>query len=87
MLRQVLIELALFLTPFAVYAALLFATRGTLVPESWSARTLALLSAAAVGLVVLGLVVFEMRSVAPVGARYVPAHTAEDGTFVPGHFE
>lgn len=86
MARTVLIELALFLTPFVLYAALLLATRGSLVPEHWSARALGLLSAAAVALMVLGLVVFEARRVAPTGSRYVPAQM-RDGTFVPGHFE
>ncbi|MFG1360294.1 DUF6111 family protein [Xanthobacter pseudotagetidis] len=86
MIRSVLIELALFLTPFILYGVLLLATRGSLVPEHWSARTLALLSAAAIALMVVGLFVFEHgRSTEP-GRRYIPAEM-RDGQFVPGHFE
>ena len=86
MIRTLLIEFALFLTPFVVYGALMLATRGTLVPEHWSARTLALLSVAAIALMIVGLVVFEYGRNAPPGSRYVPAEM-RDGQFVPGHFE
>ncbi|MFG1477575.1 DUF6111 family protein [Xanthobacter sp. V4C-4] len=86
MLRTVLVELALFLTPFVLYGALLIATKGSVVPEHWSPRALAALAAAAVALVALGLVVFEGGRAAPPGSRYIPAET-RDGVFVPGHFE
>ncbi|GLI23172.1 MULTISPECIES: DUF6111 family protein [Xanthobacter] len=86
MARSLLIELALFLTPFLLYGALLIATKGSAVPANWSPRALAITAAAAVALVALGLFFFEHGRVAPPGAHYVPAQT-KDGVFVPGHFE
>ncbi|MDI4664323.1 DUF6111 family protein [Xanthobacter autotrophicus] len=86
MLRSFLVEFALFLTPFLLYGALLLATKGSVVPEHWSPRALALVAAAAVALVVAGLFLFEHGNVAPPGSRYVPAHM-EDGVFVPGRFK
>lgn len=86
MLRSVLIEVGLFLVPFLLYAALLLATKGSVVPDNWSARALVAVATAALVLVVAGLFVFEHGSTAPPGSRYVPAQI-RDGTFVPGHFE
>lgn len=86
MVRSLLLELGLFLTPFVLYAALLIATRGSVVPEHWSLGALVGVTAAAVALVVLGLFLFEHGHVAPPGSRYVPAQT-KDGVFVPGHYE
>lgn len=86
MARSLLIEMALFLTPFLIYAALLIATKGSAIPANWSPRALGIAATAAVGLVVLGLFLFEHDRVAPPGAHYVPAQT-RDGVFVPGHFE
>ncbi|MBB6308359.1 DUF6111 family protein [Xanthobacter tagetidis] len=86
MIRSVLIELALFLAPFVLYGALMLATRGSLVPENWSVRALALCSVAAIALMVVGLFVFEHGRSAEAGKRYVPAEM-RDGQFVPGHFE
>ncbi len=86
MARSLLIEMALFLTPFLIYAALLIATKGSAIPANWSPRALAIVAIAAVGLVALGLFLFEHDRVAPPGAHYVPAQT-RDGVFVPGHFE
>lgn len=86
MLRTVLVELALFLTPFVAYGVLLLVTRGSVVPAHWSARALGLLSLVAIALMVGGLFVFERGRSATPGSHYVPAHI-EDGTFVPGRFE
>lgn len=86
MARSVLIELALFLAPFAVYAVLLLVTRGSLVPEHWPLRVLVGLTAAALVLVVLGLFVFEHGTMYPIGSRYVPAQM-KDGVFIPGYHE
>lgn len=86
MLRTILVELALFLTPFVLYAALLIATKGSVVPKHWSPRALAGLVVAALALVAAGLLLFESGRSAPPGSHYVPAQT-RDGTFVPGHFE
>lgn len=86
MVRSILVELALFLTPFMLYAALLLATKGSVVPAHWSPRALVLVVIAALALVVLGLVLYEHDRGAPPGSRYVPAQT-KDGVFLPGHFE
>ncbi len=86
MLRTVLVELALFLTPFVLYGALLIATKGSVVPEYWSPRALAALVVVALALVALGLLLFEGGRSPPPGSHYVPAET-RDGRFVPGHYE
>ncbi len=86
MLRTFLIEGALFLTPFLLYGALLFATRGSAMPEHWSARAIALAGVVAIALVVASLFFFEQGRDAPPGSRYVPAQM-RDGQFVPGHFQ
>lgn len=86
MVRTVLVELALFLTPFVVYGAVLLATRGSVLPEHWSVTALSVVVVAALALAIAGLVLFERGSTAPAGSRYVPAHM-ENGVFVPGRFE
>jgi len=86
MLRTVLVELGLFLTPFILYAALLIATKGSVVPKHWSPQALVALVVVALGLAVAGLFLFEGGRLAPPGSHYVPAET-RDGKFVPGHFE
>lgn len=84
MIRPVLTELALFVTPFLLYAIFLWATRaGVLHPDSWRVSTLAWLTIAALGLVVGSFVVFAEFGGAPAGSTYVPAHM-EDGRLVPG---
>ena len=84
MVRPVLTEIALFLTPFAVYAVFLWATRsGVLHPTSWSLTRIAWLLMAALILMIGSFVVLAQWSGAPPGSQYVPAHT-ENGTFVPG---
>ncbi|TCT02166.1 DUF6111 family protein [Aquabacter spiritensis] len=86
MIRTLLIEAALFLTPFVIYGAILMATRGSLVPANWSARAVLVCALAAVALMALGLFVFEADKGAPPGSRYVPAQM-KDGVFVPGRYE
>ena len=84
MIRPVLTEIALFLTPFAAYAVFLWATRsGVLHPTSWSLTRIAWLLMAALILMIGSFVVLAQWSGAPPGSQYVPAHT-ENGTFVPG---
>jgi hypothetical protein len=84
MIRPVLTEIALFLTPFAVYAVFLWATRsGVLHPTSWSLTRIAWLLMAALVLMIGSFVVLAQWSGAPPGSQYVPAHTEND-TFVPG---
>ena len=84
MIRTVLTEVALFATPFAVYAAFLIATRsGVTLPESWTMRRIAVLVIVSLILVVGSFVFLAQFSGAPPGSTYVPAHI-ENGKFVPG---
>jgi hypothetical protein len=84
MIRPLLTELLLFITPFVAYAIFLWATRaGVLDPEHWPVRTVAWLTVSALVLVGAGFVVLAQMSGAPPRSTYVPAHM-EDGRFVPG---
>jgi hypothetical protein len=87
MIRPILTELLLFLTPFVVYALFLYATRaGVLHPEAWPPKVLGWLTAVAVLLMVGGFVVLGQLDHQPAGSTYVPPHV-EDGKLVPGHFK
>ena len=80
-------ELLLFLTPFALYAAFLFATRaGVLDPKSWPMRHVMALAIVALLLVIGSFAYFAHFSGAPVGTTYVPAHM-ENGRLVPGAYK
>jgi len=84
MIRPVATEIALFVTPFAIYAAFLIATRaGVLDPEAWSMRRVAGLVVISLLLVVGSFVLLAQFGGAPPGSTYVPAHV-ENGKFVPG---
>jgi Family of unknown function (DUF6111) len=84
MIRQLAIELALFLTPFAIYALFVWAARpGDAKAPAWSARVMSLLTVAALILAIGGFAVWAQYSGAPPGSTYVPAHM-ENGRFVPG---
>jgi hypothetical protein len=87
MIRPILTEILLFLTPFAVYALFLYATRaGVLHPEAWPPKVLGWLTAAAVLLMIGGFVVLGQMDYQPAGSNYVPPHV-EDGKVIPGHFK
>jgi hypothetical protein len=84
MIRPILVELLLFITPFAAYAFLLWAkSHGVLDPEHWPLRVVVGLTAAALLLMAISAVVTAQLSGAPPGTTYVPAHV-EDGRLVPG---
>ena len=84
MIRPIFTEIALFLTPFAIYAAFLVATRaGVLDPAAWTLRRIAGLVIVSLILVVGSFLLLAQFSGAPPGSTYVPAHI-EDGKFVPG---
>ena len=84
MIRPALTGLALFLTPFALYALFLWATRARAVDaEDWSANVLVWLTMTAFGLMIGAFLLLAQFSGAPPGATYVPAHM-QDGKFVPG---
>jgi quinol-cytochrome oxidoreductase complex cytochrome b subunit len=83
MIRPILTEFALFLVPFALYAAFLFATRADVLhPDSWSWPVIAWLSIAAFVLVIGSFLVMAQFSGAPPGSTYVPARI-EGGSVTP----
>lgn len=84
MIRPVLTEIGLFLTPFVIYAVFLIATRaGVFDPTAWTMRRIAALVIVSLLLVVGSFVLLAQFSGAPPGSTYVPAHV-EGGKFVPG---
>jgi heme/copper-type cytochrome/quinol oxidase subunit 3 len=84
MIRPLLTEIALFLTPFAVYAVFLWATRAAVFdPQSWSRPRLAWLTIAALVLLLGSFFVLAQFEHAPPGSTYVPAHV-ENGKLIPG---
>jgi hypothetical protein len=84
MIRQFFTELMLFVVPFALYVAFLWATRaGVLHPESWQASRIATLTIVALALMAVGFFYFAEYTGAPVNSTYVPAHL-ENGKLVPG---
>jgi hypothetical protein len=84
MIRPILTEIAIFLIPFAVYAAFLIATRsGLLVQSSWPLHVVAKLSLGALLLVVISFVLLAHYSGAPPDSTYIPAQI-KDGKLVPG---
>ena len=85
MIRVGFSEIALFLTPFVLYAVFLYVTRaGVLEVKQWSASRIAWLAMVALALVIVSFVFFAQFSGAPIGTDYVPAHLDENGNFVPG---
>jgi hypothetical protein len=84
MIRPVSIEVALFLTPFVIYAAFLILTRSQVIhADAWPMRRVAALVIASLVLVVGSFFFLSQFSGAPPGSTYVPAHV-QDGKFVPG---
>jgi hypothetical protein len=84
MIRPVLTEIVLFLTPFAVYLVYLWATRADLLhPDSWPLRTVATLTGLALALMFGSFLVLAHFSGEPKNSTYVPAHL-ENGKLVPG---
>jgi hypothetical protein len=84
MARPILTELALFLTPFVLYAVFLWTTRaGVFDPSQWPLSRVAWLLAAAFVLMIGSFLVLAEWGGAPPDSTYVPAHL-EDGKLVPG---
>jgi hypothetical protein len=84
MIRIGFTEIALFATPFVLYAVFLWATRaGVMDPESWPVSRLITLAIVSFALVIGSFIYFANYTGAPPGSTYVPAHI-EDGKFVPG---
>jgi len=84
MIRPVFTELVLFLTPFAVYAVFLVATRkGLLDAGSWPLPRIAWLAIVALVLMIGSFVALAQFGGVPPGSTYTPAHV-ENGKLVPG---
>jgi hypothetical protein len=84
MIRTVLTEIGLFLVPFVIYAAFLWASRtGILESSAWTPRRLAALTIVSLILVVGSFLILAQFAGSPPGSTYVPAHI-EGGKFVPG---
>lgn len=84
MIRPILLEIALFLTPFAIYAAFLWLTRaGVLHPESWPLPRLIWLTIASLLLMLSSFVVIAQIAGTNPRSTYTPAHL-EGGQLVPG---
>jgi heme/copper-type cytochrome/quinol oxidase subunit 3 len=83
-IRPILTELVLFLTPFALYAVFLIATRAKVFERSnWPSNLVFVLAVIAVLLVLGSFVMLAEFGGAPPGSTYEPAHM-ENGKFVPG---
>lgn len=84
--RAILEPLALFLSPFALYAVYLaLRVRYPLQVEHWTSLRVSILALAGLAAALLGLVLIDL--LAPRGqGRYVPAHV-ENGVLVPGRIE
>ena len=84
MIRPVLMEIGIFLVPFAIYAAYLIANRvDFMIAASWPAHIVLRLSLAALVLVVVSFILLAHFSGAAPDSTYVPAHM-ENGKLVPG---
>ncbi|GGE39995.1 hypothetical protein GCM10007276_16650 [Agaricicola taiwanensis] len=84
MLRVVLIQLALFLLPFAVFVLWRLLRRRQM-RDGMNVKVLFFSAMAGAVLSIAFLIVFGQGDAAPPGARYVPPHM-ENGTYVPGRF-
>jgi hypothetical protein len=88
MIRPILTELALFLTPFAAYAIFLMASKtAVLERSSWPVKTVLTLAIVALVLMIGSFLYLAHFSGAPPGVDYIPAHFDKDGNFVPGQFK
>ena len=84
MIRPIATEIGLFLTPFLLYAAFLWATRaGVMDRAQWPLTRVITLAIVAMLLMLGSFLFFANYGSAPVGQEYVPAHV-EDGKLVPG---
>lgn len=84
MMRQALIEIGIFLIPFAVYALFLVATRsGLAARSSWALKVIGRLLLGSLLLVLISLLLLVQFSGAPPQSTYFPAHL-ENGKVVRG---
>jgi hypothetical protein len=86
-MSRALIEIALFVVPFALYAIYLVATeRDARDKEHWRIKALTICAAGGCLLVIASLIAFAHFGVVPPGGTYVPAHM-ENGKLVPGQLK
>ncbi len=85
MIRPILTELALILTPFAAYALYVWAVKpgGVLERANWPVNRVLWLAIAALLLVIASFVVLSNWGRVPPDSSYTPAHM-EDGKLIPG---
>jgi hypothetical protein len=87
-MSRTLIEILLFLTPFAAYAIYLFVTeRDAREKAHWRRDVLAGLGVAGCLLVIASLIAFAHFGGSPPGGTYTPAHLGGNGTLVPGQIK
>ncbi|HWK00286.1 MAG TPA: DUF6111 family protein [Xanthobacteraceae bacterium] len=86
-MSRTLLEIALFLSPFMLYALYLFATqRDAREKEHWRLQVLIICAIGGCVLVIASLLYFAHFGGVGPGNTYIPAHM-EDGKLVPGHFK
>ena len=87
-MSRTLIEILLFLTPFFIYAAYLFATkRDAREKEHWRRDVLAALAVAGCVFVIASLIAFAHFGGAPPGSVYTPARPGGGGSVIPGQLK
>ena len=87
MIRQILTELFLFVMPFALYVAFLWAIKADILhPDSWPLSRVLTLVIIALALMAAAFFYFAEYTGAPVGSTYIPAHM-ENGKLVPGTYK
>jgi hypothetical protein len=86
MIRPFLTELALFATPFALYAIYIIATKrgGVMDRANWPLPHVLYLAIVAFLCVIVSFIVLAHWGGAPPGSTYIPAHVDKDGKFIPG---
>jgi multisubunit Na+/H+ antiporter MnhB subunit len=84
MFRQALIQIAIFLLPFAAYG--LFLRLAGRREEGWPLSRVLVLVIAGLVLTIASFLVLSHFGLAPEGRTYVPAHVDAQGNFVPGGF-
>jgi hypothetical protein len=84
MMRTILTEGALFVSPFVAYVLFVWLRGGSVAhPTLWTLRALSWLMIIALLGVIAGLVAMAKYGGAPPGSTYIPAHI-ENGRLVPG---
>jgi hypothetical protein len=82
MFRPIFIEIALFITPFALYVLFLWVTKQEGVLANWPIMHVLGLLVVSFLMVIVGFLVFAQWGAVPPGSTYIPAHI-EDGKLVP----